>query len=53
MAAGYFAEEIVPVQAPGGKAGPITVDKDEHPRPDTDARHAGEAQDAVPRRPAP
>ena len=34
-AAGYFAEEIVPVQAPGGKAGPIVVDKDEHPRPDT------------------
>jgi 3-oxoadipyl-CoA thiolase len=34
---GYFAEEIVPVQAPGGKAGPITVDKDEHPRPDTTA----------------
>jgi 3-oxoadipyl-CoA thiolase len=35
QAAGYFAEEIVPVQAPGGKAGPIVVDKDEHPRPDT------------------
>jgi 3-oxoadipyl-CoA thiolase len=35
VAAGYFAEEIVPVQAPGGKAGPIVVDKDEHPRPDT------------------
>ena len=34
-AAGYFAEEIVPVQAPGGKAGPIVVDKDEHPRSDT------------------
>ena len=34
-AAGYFAEEIVPVAAPGGKAGPIAVDKDEHPRPDT------------------
>ena len=34
-AAGYFAEEIVPVAAPGGKAGPIIVDKDEHPRPDT------------------
>src|SRR6201985_3705443 len=34
-AAGYFAEEIVPVEAPGGKAGPVTVDKDEHPRPDT------------------
>ncbi len=35
IADGYFAEEIVAVQAPGGKAGPITVDKDEHPRPDT------------------
>ena len=34
-AAGYFAEEIVSVSAPGGKAGPIVVDKDEHPRPDT------------------
>jgi 3-oxoadipyl-CoA thiolase len=35
MAAGYFAEEIVPVEAPGGKAGPVLVDKDEHPRPET------------------
>jgi 3-oxoadipyl-CoA thiolase len=35
IAEGYFAEEIVPVEAPGGKAGPIVVDKDEHPRPDT------------------
>ncbi len=34
-ASGYFAEEIVPVEAPGGKAGPIVVDKDEHIRPDT------------------
>ncbi|MGN6750500.1 MAG: 3-oxoadipyl-CoA thiolase [Xanthobacteraceae bacterium] len=34
-AAGYFAEEIVPVEAPGGKAGPIVVSKDEHPRPET------------------
>jgi 3-oxoadipyl-CoA thiolase len=34
-AAGYFAEEIVAVEAPGGKAGPIAVNKDEHPRPDT------------------
>jgi 3-oxoadipyl-CoA thiolase len=34
-AAGYFAEEIVPVEAPGGKAGPIIVTKDEHPRPET------------------
>jgi 3-oxoadipyl-CoA thiolase len=35
IAAGYFAEEITPVMAPGGKAGPVTVDKDEHPRPET------------------
>ena len=35
MASGYFAEEIVPVAAPGGRAGPIAVDVDEHPRPDT------------------
>ena len=34
-AAGYFAEEIVAVEAPGGKAGPMVVNKDEHPRPDT------------------
>jgi 3-oxoadipyl-CoA thiolase len=32
---GYFMTEIVPVEAPGGKAGPILVDRDEHPRPDT------------------
>jgi 3-oxoadipyl-CoA thiolase len=35
MADGYFAEEIVAVEAPGGKAGPIIVGKDEHPRPET------------------
>jgi 3-oxoadipyl-CoA thiolase len=35
MASGFFAEEIVAVEAPGGKAGPIKVDTDEHPRPDT------------------
>ena len=35
IAAGYFAEEITPVSVPGGKAGPIMVDKDEHPRPET------------------
>ncbi len=34
-AQGYFAEEIVAVEVPGGKAGPIMVDKDEHPRPET------------------
>ena len=34
-AAGYFAEEIVPVEVSGGKGGPVVVTKDEHPRPDT------------------
>ncbi len=34
QAAGFFAEEITSVEAPG-KNGPIIVDKDEHPRPDT------------------
>ena len=32
---GYFAEEIVAVEVPAGKAGPVKVDKDEHLRPDT------------------
>jgi 3-oxoadipyl-CoA thiolase len=41
MAAGFFAAEIVAVEAPGGKAGPITVDKDEHPRPDTTLEQLG------------
>src|SRR4029078_816751 len=35
IASGYFAQEIVSVDVPGGKAGPVKVDKDEHPRPDT------------------
>jgi 3-oxoadipyl-CoA thiolase len=35
IAAGYFKEEIVPVEIPGGKAGPVRVDADEHPRPET------------------
>src|ERR1700692_1421042 len=35
IATGYFAKEIVPVAAPGGKSGPIMVSEDEHPRPDT------------------
>jgi 3-oxoadipyl-CoA thiolase len=37
MAEGYFAEEIVAVEVPGGKAGSVRVDTDEHPRPDTTA----------------
>jgi 3-oxoadipyl-CoA thiolase len=35
IATGYFADEIIPVEVPGGKAGPSVVDKDEHPRPET------------------
>jgi 3-oxoadipyl-CoA thiolase len=35
MAAGFFEAEIAPVEVPGGRAGPIVVAKDEHPRPDT------------------
>ncbi len=35
MASGFFAEEIVPVTVPGGKAGPVIVERDEHPRPET------------------
>src|SRR5215510_6925296 len=35
IASGYFTEEIVAVEVPGGRAGPVTVDKDEHPRPET------------------
>jgi 3-oxoadipyl-CoA thiolase len=35
IASGYFAEEIVAVEIPGGKAGPVTVERDEHPRPET------------------
>src|SRR5471030_678829 len=35
IASGYFAKEIVVVEVPGGKGGPVKVDKDEHPRPET------------------
>ena len=35
ISTGYFAKEIVPVQAPGGKSGPHVVSEDEHPRSDT------------------
>jgi 3-oxoadipyl-CoA thiolase len=37
IASGYFAQEIVAVEIPGGKAGPTVVERDEHPRPDTTA----------------
>jgi acetyl-CoA C-acetyltransferase len=32
----FFAGEITPVEVPGGRAGPVTVAEDEHPRPGTD-----------------
>src|SRR5674536_177666 len=32
---GYFMSEIVPVEVPGGKGGPVLFDRDEYPRPDT------------------
>jgi 3-oxoadipyl-CoA thiolase len=31
----FFEAEIAPVEVPGGRAGPVVVAKDEHPRPDT------------------
>ena len=38
QAAGYFAEEIIPVEVPGKKRGEVIVfDADEHMRPDTTA----------------
>jgi 3-oxoadipyl-CoA thiolase len=37
QASGYFKDEIVAVEVPGGKAGPVKIDTDEHPRPDTTA----------------
>lgn len=35
VAAGVFADELVPVSVPQRKGDPILVDKDEHPRADT------------------
>ncbi|SEQ94825.1 3-oxoadipyl-CoA thiolase [Faunimonas pinastri] len=35
QAAGILAEQIVPIEVPNGKAGPVIVDRDEHPRPET------------------
>jgi 3-oxoadipyl-CoA thiolase len=32
---GFFDGEIVSVEVPGGKAGPVVVNRDEHPRKDT------------------
>jgi len=46
MAAGYFADEIVPVEV-AGKGGPVTVEKDEHPRPDTTLEGLGKLKPIV------
>src|SRR6516165_6168679 len=46
MAAGYFAEEIVPVEV-AGKGGPVTVEKDEHPRPETTLEGLGKLKPIV------
>jgi 3-oxoadipyl-CoA thiolase len=46
IAAGYFAAETVSVEVPGGKTGPVIVDKDEHPRPDTTAEQLAKLRPA-------
>ena len=46
MAPGYFAAEIVPVEV-AGKGGPVTVEKDEHPRPDTTLEGLGKLKPIV------
>ena len=46
MAGGYFADEIVPVEI-AGKGGPVTVEKDEHPRPDTTLEGLGKLKPIV------
>ncbi|HWD57075.1 MAG TPA: 3-oxoadipyl-CoA thiolase [Stellaceae bacterium] len=35
-AAGFFDGEIIALDVPGGRAGPVSVADDEHPRPQTD-----------------
>ena len=34
-AEGRIDAHVIPVEVPGGKAGPVRVERDEHPRPDT------------------
>ncbi|GAB4183601.1 MAG: 3-oxoadipyl-CoA thiolase [Thalassobaculales bacterium] len=47
QADGFFAEEIVPVEVPGGRGGPVTVAQDEHPRPDTTAEQLARLRPVV------
>jgi len=35
QAAGRFADEVVPIDVPAGKGATTTLDRDEHPRPET------------------
>ena len=35
-ASGFFSGEIFAVEVPGGRAGPVKIGEDEHPRPQTD-----------------
>ena len=49
QAAGFFAEEIVPVEIAGRKGEIVVFDKDEHIRADTTLEALGQAEDAVPR----
>ena len=47
QAEGRFAEAIVPVPAPGGKAGPVIVHRDEHPRAGVTAEALGKLKPIV------
>jgi len=46
LAAGYFADEIVPVEV-AAKGGAVTVAKDEHPRPETTLEGLGKLKPIV------
>jgi acetyl-CoA acetyltransferase family protein len=46
-AAGFFDGEIVAVDAPGGRAGPVSVAADEHPRADTTAEQLAKLKPIV------
>jgi 3-oxoadipyl-CoA thiolase len=46
-AAGFFEGEIVAVEVPGGRAGPVSVAADEHPRADTTAEQLAKLKPIV------
>ncbi len=43
---GRFEEQIVPIVIPQAKGDPVTVDRDEHPRPDTSSEALGRLRPA-------